>query len=90
MASMKKDIDDKMTVHAGELEAMQGRIRQAHEQHLHDAASLQMRIKQLEKAGDTALVQKMKQVGECSVLLILEDCASCLAVDAYDFFQGNL
>lgn len=62
LASMEKHIQEKMALHAAEFEALQARMRHAHEQHMIETSKMQARIQQLEKSSDAAVVQKLKQV----------------------------
>ncbi|XP_076464624.1 uncharacterized protein LOC143296517 isoform X3 [Babylonia areolata] len=57
LSALEKHYQDKMA----EFEALQARMRHAHEQHMVETAKLQAHIQQLEKSGDAAMVQKLKQ-----------------------------
>ena len=63
LASVEKHFQEKMAQQGAEFEALQARMRHAHEQHMIETAKMQAHVQQLEKSGDAALVQKLKQVG---------------------------
>ena len=73
LASTEKHIQEKMALHAAEFEALQARMRHAHEQHMIETSKMQARIQQLEKSSDAAVVQKLKQVRIVSVWNIAPD-----------------
>ncbi|KAL8611113.1 hypothetical protein ACOMHN_064403 [Nucella lapillus] len=61
VTTLEKHFHEKLSQQVAESEALQGRLRHTHEQHMVDTAKLQAHIQQLEKSGDAALVQKLKQ-----------------------------
>ncbi|XP_025105817.1 ribosome-binding protein 1-like isoform X4 [Pomacea canaliculata] len=60
-ATMEKRYQEKVAQQASELEAMQQRMRHAHEQHIVEIGDMRGRLQQLEQSGDATLIQKLKQ-----------------------------
>jgi hypothetical protein len=62
------DLQDQMTVQQQELEALKNRLRHTHESHMIETSKMQAHLQQLEKSGDAATLQKLKQVGTDNLL----------------------
>ncbi|KAK7103678.1 hypothetical protein V1264_018535 [Littorina saxatilis] len=61
LASIEKHYQEKLAVQSADMEALEARLRQVHEQNMIESAKMQARLQQLEKSGDAAMIQKLKQ-----------------------------
>nr|KAG5702133.1 hypothetical protein BaRGS_010399 [Batillaria attramentaria] len=84
LVTMEKHFQEKLALQAADLEALQARMRHAHEQHMIEVSEMRARMQQLEQAGDAALVQKLKQENK-----ILQDSLSKAAKESVPMSEVN-
>lgn len=59
---LEKHYKEKLALKTKEVEALQARMQQSHDQHMHELKAAQSHVQQLEQSTDRNLVQKLTEV----------------------------